>query len=307
MRDLFPLTIHATPSRKTVVAIMRGEVAIRTRNAKRVLGMLANIGGSGNESGLSTRGNGRSREGKRLFATMSFKTRAFKTVAFDGDTCDDNVEKGIRRGGRDKIGRAIEMVLGTLGEKLPEMRPDPIRRKIPDEEVDHLAFFEGNSHGDETRPRNLEFANILVEACKILKFDVRYMRAEVKLSSDVNATIKGLESGPDVTGGGRFSARDDGGDNGGDTALDDVLNLRILLPPFTMSFEGGSICSSSDDGCGYYRKGGERVLGTFDETPEPFTLQGSHDGLAPGGVVSRAIEGGDVVEFECHDVRMYAS
>jgi len=42
---------------------------------------------------------------------------------------------------------------------------------------------------------------------------------------------------------------------------------------------------------------GERVLGTFDETPEPFALQGSHGGLAPGRVVGHAIEGGDVVKF----------
>jgi len=51
-----------------------------------------------------------------LLTTTSFKTRAFKTVAFDGDTRDDDVEEGIGRGRRVKIGRAIEMVLGALGE-----------------------------------------------------------------------------------------------------------------------------------------------------------------------------------------------
>jgi len=104
------LTIHATPSRKTVVAIMRGEVTIGTMNTKGVLGMLADISWSGNKSRLLM-----SRHRSRK-TTMSFKMRTFKTVAFDGDTCDDNVEKGIRRGRRVKIGRTIEMVLGTLGE-----------------------------------------------------------------------------------------------------------------------------------------------------------------------------------------------
>ena len=229
--------------------------------------------------------------------TTGFKTRTFKTVAFDGDTHNDDVEKGIGRGRRLEISGAIEVVLGALGEKLLEVWPDSIYRKIANEEVDHLPFLEGHPHGDETRTGSLELADIFVKTCKILKFDIRYMCAKVKLSSDVDATIKGLESGPDVTGGGCFGARDDGGDDRGDTALDDVLNLCVLLPPFTMGFEGGSISSSGNDRCRYNRKGGERVLGTFDETPEPFALQGSHNGLAPGGVVSRAIEGGDVVEF----------
>jgi len=52
MREQFPLTIHATPSRKTVVAIMRGEVTIGTTNTKGVLGMLADISWSGNKSRL---------------------------------------------------------------------------------------------------------------------------------------------------------------------------------------------------------------------------------------------------------------
>ena len=76
---------------------MRGEVTIGPMNTKRVLGVLANIGGSGNESGLLTRGNGRSKMGMRLSMATSFKTRAFKTMAFNGDTCDDVVEKGISR------------------------------------------------------------------------------------------------------------------------------------------------------------------------------------------------------------------
>jgi len=110
MREQFPLTIHATPSRKTVVVIMRGEVTIGTTNTKGVLGMLADISWSGNKSRLLM---SRHRSWKM---TTSFKMRTFKTVAFDGDTCDDNVEKGIRRGRRVKIGRTIEMVLGTLGK-----------------------------------------------------------------------------------------------------------------------------------------------------------------------------------------------
>ena len=40
------------------------------------------------------------------------------------------------------------------------------------------------------------------------------MHTKVKLGCDVNATIKGLESGPDVTGSGCFGTRDDGGDDG---------------------------------------------------------------------------------------------
>ena len=65
------------------------------------------------------------------------------------------------------------------------------------------------------------------------------MHTKVKLGSYVNTTIEGLEGGPNVTGSGRFSTRDDGGDNGGNAMLDDVLDLCILLPPFTISFEGG--------------------------------------------------------------------
>jgi len=163
--------------------------------------------------------------------------------------------------------------------------------------VDHLAFFKGNSHGDKTRSGNLEFANIFIKTCKILQLHVGDIGMEVKLGCNINTTIEGLESGPDVTGGGCFGARDDGGDDGGNTVLNDVLNLRVLLPPFMMGFEGGSISSSGDNRCRYNRKGGERVLRTFDETPEAFALQGMHDGFAPGRVVGCAIEGGDVVEF----------
>jgi len=210
---------------------------------------------------------------------------------------DDDIKKGIWRRRGVQIGRAIEMVLGTLGEELLEIWPDSIHRKIANEEVDHFPFLKSDSHGDEARLSNLELANVLVQTCKILQLHVGDMRTKVKLGSYVNTTIEGLEGGPNVAGGGDFSTRDDGGDNGGNGTLDNVLNLCVLLPPFTMSFEGGSISSSSDDRCGYYRKGGERVLGTFDETPEPFALQGSHDGLAPGGVVSHAIEGRDMVEF----------
>jgi len=104
------LTIHATSSQKTVVVIMRGEVTIGTTNSKGVLGMFADISWSGNKSKLLM-----SRHGCQK-TTMSFKMRTFKTVTFNGDTCDDNVEKGIRRGRRVKIGRTIKMVLGTLDE-----------------------------------------------------------------------------------------------------------------------------------------------------------------------------------------------
>jgi len=41
---------------------------------------------------------------------------AFKAIAFNRDTSDDDVEKGIRRCRRVKIGRAINVVLGTLGK-----------------------------------------------------------------------------------------------------------------------------------------------------------------------------------------------
>ena len=104
---------------------MRGEVTIGTMNTKRVLGVLANIGGSGNESGLLMRGNGRSKMGMRLSMVMSFKMRAFKMMAFNGDTYDVVVEKGIRRR-RLEIGRVIEVVLGTLGDELLEIWPDSI-------------------------------------------------------------------------------------------------------------------------------------------------------------------------------------
>ena len=105
---------------------MRGEVTIGTMNTKRVLGVLANIGGSGNESGLLMRGNGRSKMGMRLFMAMSFKMRAFKTMAFNGDMCDDDVEKGIRRRRRLEIGRVIKVILGALGDELLEIWPDSI-------------------------------------------------------------------------------------------------------------------------------------------------------------------------------------
>jgi len=161
-------------------------------------------------------------------------------VAFDGDMHNDNVEKGIGRGRRLEISGAIEVVLGALGEELLEVWPDSIYQKIANEEVDHLPFLEGHPHGDEMQTGILELTDIFVKTCKILKFDIRYMCMKVKLSSDVDTTIKGLESGPDVTGGGCFGARDDGGDDGGDTALDDVLDFRILLPPFTIGLQGGS-------------------------------------------------------------------
>ena len=138
------MTIHATPSRKTVVTIMRGEVTIGTTNPKGILGMLVDISWSGNESRLLMSGH------RSWKTTTSFKTRTFKMVAFNGDTCDDNVEKGIRRGRRVKISRAIEVVLGALSEELLEIQPDSIHWKIANEEVDHLPFLEGDPHGDET-------------------------------------------------------------------------------------------------------------------------------------------------------------
>lgn len=251
--------------------------------------MFANIGRSGNESG--------SKRGKRLLMTVSFKTRAFETMAFNGDTCDDDVEKGVRRGRRLKISGTIKVVLGTLGEELLEIGPDSIHRKIANEEVDHLPFLEGDPHGDETRTCSLELADILVKTCKILKLDIGNMSTEVKLGGNINATIKGFESGPNVTGGGCFSARDNGGDDGGNAALNDVLDLRVLLPPFTIGLEGTSTSTSSDDGCRDFRKRRKRVVGAFDETPKALALQGTHDRLAPGGVISRAVEDGDVVEF----------
>ena len=135
------MTIHATPSQKTVVTIMRSEVTIGTMNSKGILGMLADISWSGNKSGLLMSGH-RSRK-----TTTSFKTRTFKTVAFDGDTRNDDVEKGIGRGRRVKISRAIKVVLGALSEELLEIRPDSIHWKIANEEVNHLPFLEGDPHG----------------------------------------------------------------------------------------------------------------------------------------------------------------
>ena len=80
--------------------------------------------------------------------------------------------------------------------------------------------------------------------------------------------------------------------------LDNVLDLCILLPLFTMGFEGRSSGTSDNDRHGYYRKGGERILRTFNETPKAFALQSMHNQLAPGRVVSCAIEGGDVIKIE---------
>ena len=252
MRELFPFSIHSTPFCEAVITIMRCKVTNGTWNTKGIFTMLADDGGRRKRNKLLTsRRRGQKRQ--RWLTTMSFKTRAFKAVAFNGDTRDDDVEKGIRRGRRLKISGAIEVVLGTLGEELLEMRPDSIHRKIANEEMDHFSFLESDSHGDEARSSNLELADVLVQTCKILQLHVGDMRTEVKLGSNVNTTIEGLEGGPNVAGSGRFSTRDDGGDNGGNATLNNVLNLCILLPPFTMSFEGGSISSSSDDRCGYYR------------------------------------------------------
>ena len=80
--------------------------------------------------------------------------------------------------------------------------------------------------------------------------------------------------------------------------LDNVLDFHILLPPFMMGFEGRSSGTSSNDRHGYYRKGGERILRTFNETPKAFTLQSMHNQLAPGRVVSCTVEGGDEIEIE---------
>ena len=122
----------------------RGEVTIGKMNSKRILGMLADISSSGNKSRLLMSGH---RSQKMM---TSFKMRTFKTVAFNGDMCDDNVEKGIGRGRRVKISRVIEVVLGTLSEELLEIWPDSIHWKIANEEMDHLPFLEGDPHGDET-------------------------------------------------------------------------------------------------------------------------------------------------------------
>ena len=64
---------------------------------------------------------------------------------------------------------------------------------------------------------------------------------EVKLGSDINMTVKIFGGGPDVTGGGCFSARDNCGDNRGDTMLNNVLDFCILLPLLIMGLEGSSI------------------------------------------------------------------
>ena len=163
--------------------------------------------------------------------------------------------------------------------------------------MDHLAFFEGNSHGDKTRSGNLEFANILIKTRKILELHVGDVGTKVKLSGDIDTAIKGLEGGPDITSSCRFSARDDGGDNGGNAALNDVLDLGIFLPPLAIGLEGGRTRIDSDSGHRNLGKWGEGVVGAFDETPEAFALQSAHDGLAPGGVNGDAVEGGNVVEF----------
>ena len=52
--------------------------------------MFADISWSGNKSRLLMSGH------KCRKTTTSFKTRTFKMITFDGDTCDDNVERGIR-------------------------------------------------------------------------------------------------------------------------------------------------------------------------------------------------------------------
>ena len=75
---------------------------------------------------MLTRGNGRSKMRMRLFTAMSFKVRAFKMMAFNGDTCNDNVNKGMKRRRRLEIGGAIEVVLGALGDELLEIWPDSI-------------------------------------------------------------------------------------------------------------------------------------------------------------------------------------
>ena len=74
--------------------------------------MLADISSSGNKSRLLMSGH-RSRK-----TTTSFKMRTFKTVAFNGDTCDDNVEKGIGRGRR--------VVMDKFGSEL-RFEPEPPR------------------------------------------------------------------------------------------------------------------------------------------------------------------------------------
>src|SRR6266446_2483438 len=127
--------------------------------------------------------------------------------------------------------------------------------------MDHLPFLKGNPHGDEARTGNFEFANVLVEPCKIFKSDIRDMSTKVKLGSDVDTAIKGLKSGPNIVGRSCFSARDDGGDNGGNTALNDVLDLGIFLPPLVIGLEGGRTRIGDDSGHGNLGEGGERIVG----------------------------------------------
>jgi len=166
--------------------------------------------------------------------------------------------------------------------------------------VDHLAFFEGNSHGDKTRLGNLEFANILIKTRKILELHVGDVGTKVKLSGDVNTAIKSFEGGPNVAGGCCFSRRDNRGDDRGDTAFNDVLDFRILLPPLPIGLEDGGTRIGGDSRHGNFREGGERVVRAFDEAPETFTLQSPHDGFAPCRVVGSTIKDRNVVEFEGH-------
>ena len=143
--------------------------------------------------------------------------------------------------------------------------------------------------------RRTHICYIVVNTRQVLKLD-EGMPMKLKLSGDINATVVYFQGGPNVTGGGCFSAREDGGDDRGDTAHDDVLNLCILLPPFMIGPEGSGTNAGTNDRCRNFGKRGERVVRAFDETPEPFALQGTHDGFAPGGVIGSAVEGGDVVE-----------
>ena len=85
--------------------------------------MLVDDGGGGNGNKfLVMRSLGRGifsgcRRGRKgLLVTKSLVVRAFKMITFNGNMCDDNVEKGIRRGRGIKIGRVIKMVLGTLSK-----------------------------------------------------------------------------------------------------------------------------------------------------------------------------------------------
>ena len=123
LRQLFPFTIHPTPFRKTVVAVVRCEMTDGTRNAKGILTMLVDDGWGRNKDKFSTmRSLGRGilgscrRGSKGLLTTESLAMRTFKAIAFNGDTSYDNIEKGIRRRRGIEIGRAIKMVLGALGE-----------------------------------------------------------------------------------------------------------------------------------------------------------------------------------------------